>query len=107
MSITGIGQGGTVNPLYPPQAGQQSRRSEFQQLFSSIQSGNLSSAQQAYAALFPSGAPSDAGTSPIGQDLSTIGQALQSGSVTAAQQALTKLQTDFGAQSGSLINLTA
>jgi hypothetical protein len=74
-------------------------KSDFQTLASAIQSGNISSAQQAYAALQKDapalfqGASSQGGSSdPLASALSSLGTALQSGSITSAQQALAALQ---------------
>lgn len=94
-------------------------RDDFAQLFQAMQAGNLSNAQQAYAA-FPqlpssnspstatsSSASADAGTgaangtaasgSPIASDWSSLGQALQSGNLTTAQEAFSKLGQDLQA----------
>jgi hypothetical protein len=67
------------------------RQQSFVALVSSINSGDLSGAQQAYSSLSqlqrfanPNG--------PFGQAMSQIGQALQSGDLTGAQQALSSLQ---------------
>ncbi len=96
MSIAPISQASPLAPSYSAQNDQQ-KRSEFQQLVSSIQSGNLSGAKSAYTSLFPNGVPAGTSNTPIGQDLGALGQALQSGDISSAQQQLTKLQTDFQA----------
>ncbi len=84
-------------------------RNQFQQIaqaFSSLQtglsSGNLSTAQQAYAALTQdlqnvqqTQGTQQAGTSQIGTDLASVGTALQSGSVTSAQSAFATLTQDL------------
>ncbi|HUW50483.1 MAG TPA: hypothetical protein VMV75_05640 [Sulfuricella sp.] len=99
-------------------------REDFAQLFQGLQAGNLSNAQQAYAALqqLRSGNPSPATTSSstsadagsgatapisangtatsassISSDWSSLGQALQSGSLTSAQDAFAKLGQDLQA----------
>lgn len=68
-----------------------------------LQSGDLSSAQQAYATL-PPGLTGHSGTghsghhggmNPFTQGLSQLGQALQSGDVTSAQQAFAALQQNW------------
>ncbi len=76
------------------------QNSDFQNLMQSLQSGNLSGAQQAFAALTQEmGSSSQTGSSAsagstFSQDLSAVGQALQSGNMSAAQQAFAKLQQD-------------
>jgi hypothetical protein len=93
MSISGISsaQGG-----YQPSSSQSTFGQDFGQLVSSLQSGNLSGAQQAYAALSQlqsSGqGPSANPNGPLSQALNQIGQALQNGNLGAAQQALASLQ---------------
>lgn len=65
-------------------------------LVSSLRSGDLSGAQQAYAALNQlqgGGQPQFANPNgPLAQAMSQVGQALQSGDLTGAQQALASLQ---------------
>ncbi|HVN27422.1 MAG TPA: hypothetical protein VMT64_03000 [Candidatus Binataceae bacterium] len=68
--------------------------SGFEQLASSLQSGNLSGAQQAYNTL--SGLLKNSTTaSPVSQAFKAIGEALQSGNLGAAQQAFSTLQQDI------------
>lgn len=80
---------------------------DFSQLLSSLQSGDVSGAQQAFAAMqqllpgSPSATPAPAatgGTSPapstVATDFNALGSALSSGSLTGAQDAVTKLQQD-------------
>ena len=115
MSTTAINIDSTVN-----QAGHgnwrntiKQGRQDFDQLFQSIQSGNMADAQQAYAALdaLRSGAP-PAGDVPassmpasrtaggsnavsgISSDWATLGQALKSGSLDSAKGALSALELD-------------
>jgi hypothetical protein len=115
MSTTAINIDSTVN-----QAGHgnwrntiKQGRQDFDQLFQSIQSGNMAGAQQAYAALdaLRSGAPPAGGApassipasltavgsnavSGITSDWSTLGQALKSGSLDSAKGALSALEQD-------------
>jgi len=84
-------------------------RTQFQQIaqaFSTLQtslsSGNLSTAQQAYATLTQdlqnvqqTQGTQQAGSSQIGTDLASVGTALQSGSVTSAQSAFAALTQDL------------
>lgn len=93
------------------QASMSQRREDFQSLASSLQSGDLSGAQQAYSAMestFPSAnspisAASSTATSSGGaassvqQEFAALGQDLSSGNLTQAQQDFTQLQDDFQA----------
>jgi hypothetical protein len=85
----------------------QNRRQDFGSLVSSIKNGDLTGAQQAFAALSGTGSPasttsasSDASTTTPGNgnspqnDLAAIGQALDKGDISGAQQALAKLFAD-------------
>jgi hypothetical protein len=76
----------------------QQRRSDFQQLAQSLQSGDLAGAQAAFTDLSNLSQTSKPGahasTSQIGQDFAAIGQALQSGDLAGAQQAFTTFQQD-------------
>ena len=69
-------------------------RQAFNQLVSSLDSGNLSDAQQAYSALseLQSGSQSSNSNTPFAKALNQIGQALQNGDLSGAQQALASLQ---------------
>jgi len=78
---------------------------DFEQLFQSLQTGDLNAAQQAYANFqqVQAGLTSSAATqtstaaaptNPVAADWTALGQALQSGSLTSAQGALGKLQQD-------------
>jgi len=80
---------------------------EYSQLANALQSGNLTNAQSAFAALQQAlqsqagtnGASSPASTTtttsgPIANDLNTLGEALNSGSLTQAQSAFSQLQSD-------------
>ena len=58
----------------------QQKQSSVKELFASLKSGDLASAQKAYASISPSGA-SQAANSPMAQ----IGKALQSGDLASAQ----------------------
>jgi hypothetical protein len=69
---------------YPPTAAEVFRQ-QFTQLVQSLQSGDLSGAQQAYASL---GQKHNGVNDPYAEVLSQIGQALLSGDLSGAQQAL-------------------
>jgi hypothetical protein len=108
MSITSVSAGSNYYSSTTTQS-TSSPRSNFRNLFQSLQSGDLAGAQQAYAAIQQS-LPANAGAtsaasaagsstasqpvSAIGSDFQAIGQALQSGDLSAAQQAFAKLQQD-------------
>jgi hypothetical protein len=66
---------------------------DFEQLASSLQSGNLTNAQQAYSSLAAliKNVPSN---SPTATAFKALGQALQSGNLQGAQQAFATLQQD-------------
>lgn len=68
----------------------QQDRKAFGQLVGALQSGDLSSAQDAYNTLASS--PLAQGNSPLAQTLQQIGQDLQSGDIAGAQKALASLQ---------------
>jgi hypothetical protein len=72
---------------------------QFGQLAKAIQSGDSSTAEQAYTAFTQSAAGQAAASnpdSPLGQALSQIGQSLQSGDLSGAQQALSSLKASHG-----------
>lgn len=63
---------------------------DFSQLTNAVNSGDLASAQKAYASLAQS--PAAQGSGPFAQALQQIGQDLQSGDTSSAQKALAALQ---------------
>jgi hypothetical protein len=79
-------------------------QTDFQQLGSALQSGDLSTAQGAFSALqnlltnasaATRSQQSQNGQSTLSTDLNTLGQALQSGNLSNAQAAHTKVQQDM------------
>ena len=83
---------------------------DFKQLASSLQSGDLTGAQQAYTALQqllpnqdPNSPQAPSSGNPISTDFKALGQALQSGDLSSAQSAFSQLQDDLksASQSGS------
>ena len=74
-------------------------RQAFGQLTGAIQSGDLSAAQSAFAALTQ--AQPNQGSGPFSQALSQIGDALQSGDIGKAQAALASLQQQMQAMKGA------
>jgi soluble cytochrome b562 len=91
MTVSGISSS-TVNSYQTNDL--QKFRQQFMQLAQSLQSGDLSGAQQAYSALSQlqgNSQPQSNANDPFSQALSKIGQALQSGDLKSAQQALSAL----------------
>lgn len=78
------------------------RQQSLAALVTSLNSGDLSAAQQAYSSLSQFQRFANPNR-PFGQAMSQIGQALQNGDLSAAQQALTSLQLAWaGRASGNL-----
>jgi outer membrane protein assembly factor BamD (BamD/ComL family) len=104
MSVAGLFSSSLFQSLQGTQNNVQTRRSEFQQLGQDLQAGNLTQAQQDFAALTQNASTSTQGTSnsanTISQALSALGQALQSGSLTAAQQDYATVQQDVQQAAG-------
>jgi outer membrane protein assembly factor BamD (BamD/ComL family) len=102
MSVAGI----SASNLY--EAGlqtnsQQQQQAVFQELEEALESGNLTQAQQDYAALTQnSSSAQTTSSSSVAQAFSALGQALQSGNLTGAQQAFTSVQQDVQSVSGSV-----
>ena len=92
------------------QASMQQRKQDFSQLSSALQSGDLTSAQKAFASLQSlngqgqnsqtnsTGNSTNKSNNTISNDFNSLGQALQSGNLKDAQTALAKLQSDMKAQ---------
>lgn len=102
MSVSSITSGAGVNPADWRSTVKQGKQ-DFNQLMSSLQSGDLAGAQQAYSAmqqLLPASAasattsPGSATTSTVSTDFSALGTALSSGSLSGAQNTVDKLQQD-------------
>jgi outer membrane protein assembly factor BamD (BamD/ComL family) len=112
MSITSIGGSALLSQLYVTQNTQNNQnqfqqiQTDFQQLGQDLQTGNLTQAQQDFAALqqqLPSGQgqTQQNNASPITQAFTALSQALQSGNLQDAQTAFTTLQDDIQQQQGS------
>lgn len=90
----------------------QSRQSDMQELSEALQSGDLSTAQQAYSQLVSLGQSGPfQNTEPFGnssraQDFEAIGQALSSGDLAGAQTAFAELQQTFGQSNSSSASTT-
>jgi hypothetical protein len=100
MSVSSV----SSTPAYQPPQPNPAVKQNMQQLVSSLQSGDLSGAQTAYAALSQS-LPGSNGTNnqnnPFQQGIAAIGAALQSGDLSGAQSALQSLQSQMkGAHHG-------
>jgi hypothetical protein len=106
MSISSVS--GSYNPYQSSQVNStfQQTKTDFQNIGSALQSGNLSSAQSAFNGLQqllqanqPAGsaASSTASSSsnPLSNDLASLGNALQSGNLNSAKAAYQKLQQDM------------
>jgi hypothetical protein len=107
MSISGI-PSPSNSYFTSPTNGSNSFRTDFSQLADALNSGDLSGARSAFAALqqlqpgrfgaaSSSSASGASATSPISTDIATLSKALQSGDLTGAQAAFQKLQQDRGA----------
>jgi hypothetical protein len=79
-----------------PQGGYQKVKNDFQALSQALASGNLASAQKAYASIQDDqkNGPQPPANSPIANDFAALGDALKSGDIAGAQQAFSSLQTD-------------
>jgi hypothetical protein len=73
----------------------QQQRTEFQQLTQGLQSGNLSSAQQAFGALTNNASNSGLLSMQLSRDRSKLGSALQSGNLAGARQAYSSVQQNL------------
>lgn len=92
MSISAISSSNVLNQAYNLQNTNQQQRTEFRQLTQALQSGNVSSAQQAFSALTNSATSSGLQSAQLTQDLSALGSALQSGNVASARNAYASVQ---------------
>jgi len=109
MTISSVGLDQSVGSSSSRSAIRQAHQ-DFDQLFQSLQAGNLNAAQQAYNSFQQiqtglansaasssnavGGATPTATTNPVTADWTALGQALQSGSLSSAQSALGQLQQD-------------
>lgn len=101
MSISGVGLSQIAGSSNWRTAVRQANQ-DFDQLYQSLQNGNLGAAQQAYnnfqqiqgAQAGTTATPATATPTPVAQDWSVLGQALQSGDLSSAKSALGKLQQD-------------
>jgi len=82
----------TLNPSSNLQTANQQQRTDFQQLTQALQSGNLTTAQQAFSALTNSATGSGLQSLQLTQDLNALGSALQSGNLTGARNAYSSVE---------------
>jgi hypothetical protein len=95
MSISAISSSNVLNQAYNLQNTNQQQRTEFQQLTQALQSGNVSSAQQAFSALTNRATGSGLQSAQLTQDLSALGSALQSGNLAGARNAYSSVQQNI------------
>ncbi len=89
MSVSAV----STPASFQPNPQDSSFRSAFQQLTGAISSGDLQTAQSAYASLSQLQQQSGGSTQgPLGQLLSTLGSDLSSGDISGAQSALQAFQ---------------
>ena len=107
MNITSTSATGSAYATGVSSQAQQTS-ADFQAIASTLQSGNITQAQQAFAQLQKdnpklaqamNSAPSSS-DSPALTDLKTLASALKSGDLSGAQQAFTQLQQDVQATTG-------
>ena len=95
MSISPISSSNALLQANSLQSTNQKNQTDFQQLTQALQSGNLSSAQQAFSALTGSATTSGLLSVQMSQDLGKLGSALQSGNLSSARQAYSTVQQDL------------
>jgi len=96
--MSAISAASSAPPPPPPGSNFTAIRQAFGQLTTALQSGDLSSAQSAFASIGQAGGANSNG--PFGAALQQIGDALQSGNLGQAQQALDQLQQQMQAARG-------
>jgi hypothetical protein len=92
MNISALLPSITLNQANPLQSANQPQNTEFQQLTQALQTGNLSTAQQAFSALTSSTTGSGLQSVQLKQDLNALGSALQSGNLSGARNAYSSIQ---------------
>ena len=106
MSVSGVGLEQAVGTSGLRSSVREANK-DFDQLFQSLQSGDLSAAQQAYTSFQqiqarligpnttqPGAVSTATATNSVASDWSAVGQALKSGSLNSARDAFGKLQQD-------------
>jgi len=95
VSISAISSSNVLSQASNLQNTNQQQRTEFEQLRQALQSGNVSSAQQAFSALTNSATSSGLQSAQPTQDLSALRSALQSGNLTGARNAYSSVQQNI------------
>jgi hypothetical protein len=95
MSVSAISASNALTQASTLQNLNQQQKTEFQQLTQALQSGNLSSAQQAFGALTGSTTTSGLQSVLLTQDLNKLGSALQCGNLSNARQAYSSVQQNL------------
>ncbi|MCG6537950.1 MAG: hypothetical protein L7F78_25365 [Syntrophales bacterium LBB04] len=106
MSVSGISSTTDLSQTNSAQTKFEQVKNDFLQLGQALQSGDLITAQQAFAALqqlipnLSAGSQAqngqqDSSQNPFLSDINAIGKALQSGDLTSAKAAFAKLQEDI------------
>ena len=100
MSISSISFMNTPTDIQNLPAMMRQRQQDFQSLASSLKSGNLTGAQQAYsdlqamASAKTSSTSSASGTGPFQQDFTALGKDLSAGNMSQSQTDFTKMTSD-------------
>lgn len=99
MNVSSVSQSQSTFDPSAMKAQFKQRRQDFQSLQDALQSGDLSAAQSAFAALqkdAPAGkADKSKDNSPMSKDFQALQTALQSGNISDAQKAFATLQQDM------------
>jgi hypothetical protein len=95
MFLSPISSGSALNQAKNLPTTNQQQRAEFQQLTQALQSGNLTTAQQAFSALTNSAKSSGIQSLQLTQDLNALGSALQSGNLAGARNAYSTVQQNL------------
>jgi hypothetical protein len=95
MFLSAISSGSALNQAKNLPTTNQQQRAEFQQLTQALQSGNLTTAQQAFSALTNSAKSSGIQSLQLTQDLNALGSALQSGNLAGARNAYSAVQQNL------------
>jgi len=95
MFLSAISSGSALNQAKNLPTTNQQQRAEFQRLTQALQSGNLTTAQQAFSALTNSAKSSGIQSLQLTQDLNALGSALQSGNLTGARNAYSAVQQNL------------
>jgi len=95
MNMSAISSSNPLNQASILQNANQQPGTQFQQLTQALQSGNLTSARQAFSALTNTATSSGLLSVQMSQDLGKLGSALQSGNLSNARQAYSSVQQNL------------